>query len=91
MIPLTARCVSPHAAVWAASFGVLPVTTESQESICYSATIWLELKGDGAVAEANRMLDETRRRGDGRAIIDWLKIIAALEDMRDRRCAVSAP
>jgi hypothetical protein len=69
---------------------VFPVTTQEDANICYSATIWLELKGDGALAEATRMLDETRRRGDGRATINWIKIIAALEEMQDQSCAMTA-
>lgn len=53
-----------------------------------SAAIWLELKGDQALAEAGRMLAETRRRGDARATEIWLKIIAAIEEIHHRTHAV---
>ena len=64
--------------------GLRHVMTDSEISIYRSATIWLELKGDRAVDEAGKMLNETRRRGDGRSADLWVKIITALEDLRHR-------
>jgi len=49
-----------------------------------SATIWLELKGGNALAEAGHMLAETRRRGDARATETWRRIIAAIEEIQRR-------
>ena len=58
--------------------------TDLEQGIYRSATIWLELKGEAAVAEAGKMLSETQRRGNRRAVENWLKIIAALEDIQQR-------
>lgn len=58
--------------------------SDPEQGFYRSATIWLELKGDKAVAEASRMAIETRRRGNGRAADNWIKIIAALEDLQQR-------
>jgi hypothetical protein len=57
---------------------------QPDDGICRSATIWLELKGENALAEAGRMLAEVRQRGDARASESWLKIIAALEEIHHR-------
>jgi hypothetical protein len=57
---------------------------DSERSIYHSATIWLELKGEQALDEAGRMLNETVRRGDRRSADLWARIIAALEDLRAR-------
>ena len=62
---------------------------DPEQGIYRSATIWLELKGDRAVAEAARMATETRRRGNGRAADSWIKIIAALEDLQHRAPMIS--
>ena len=62
---------------------------ETELGIYRSATIWLELKGENALAEADRMLSEIRRRGDRRAADNWLKIIAAVEDLQQREAIVS--
>lgn len=57
---------------------------ETETSIYRSATIWLALKGERAVDEAGRLMQETRRRGDGRSADLWARIIAAVEDLRAR-------
>jgi hypothetical protein len=54
-----------------------------------SATIWLELKGPRARAEAARMLAETKERGDARSVEAWLQIIAALEAIEHRTHATA--
>jgi hypothetical protein len=61
------------------------VTSDGSEASIYrSATIWFELKGEQAIDEAGRWMTETARRGDRRAAAQWVKIIAALEDLRSR-------
>ena len=64
--------------------GLPRMGTESELGIYRSAAIWLEHKGENAVAEAGRLLTEIRRRGDGRSADSWLEIIAALEDLQHR-------
>jgi hypothetical protein len=63
--------------------------TDLEQGIYRSAAIWLELKGETAIAEAGKMRNETQRRGNGRAADSWLKIIAALEDIRHREAVPS--
>ena len=50
--------------------------------IIHSATMWLELHGDSAIPEARRLTTELRAKGDLDGADRWLKIIVAIEDMR---------
>jgi hypothetical protein len=67
----------------------MAVMTDPKISATRSATIWLELKGESARAEAARMLAETKERGDARAVEAWLQIIAALEAIEHRTLALA--
>jgi hypothetical protein len=58
--------------------------TDPEIGATRSATIWLEIKGANARAEAARMLAETKERGDARSVEAWLQIIAALEAIEHR-------
>jgi hypothetical protein len=51
--------------------------------IIHSATMWLELHGDNAISDARRMAAEIRGKGDLDGADQWLKIIVALEDLRN--------
>jgi hypothetical protein len=53
-------------------------------SIIHSATMWLELHGDNAIPEARRMAAELRGKGDLDGADTRLKIIVAIEEMRQR-------
>jgi hypothetical protein len=50
--------------------------------VIHSATMWLELHGDNAIPEARRMAAEIRGKGDLDGADTWLKIIVAIEEMR---------
>jgi hypothetical protein len=47
-----------------------------------SVTMWFDLHGDEAVAEARKMVATMRGRGDLDGADSWLRIIVALEEMR---------
>lgn len=50
--------------------------------IRHSAALFLELHGDEAVPEARKMAAAMRERGDLDSADTWLRIIVALDEMR---------
>jgi hypothetical protein len=51
--------------------------------ITHSATLWLELHFENAIPEARRMATEMHSRGNLDGADTWLKVIVALEDLRN--------
>lgn len=47
-----------------------------------SAHLWLELHGENAVTEARSMVRQFRDRGDEAGADTWLRIIIAIEALR---------
>ena len=56
--------------------------TVSDLDIFRSASMYLELHGDQAVAKAREMVRTMKERGDNDGADAWLRIIVAIETMR---------
>ena len=50
--------------------------------IIHTASMWLEVHGDNAVAEARRMAAEMQVKSDRDGADTWLKIIEAIEEIQ---------
>jgi len=50
--------------------------------IIHSASLWLELHGENAIAEARIMAAEMRAKGDRNGADTWLQIIVAIEELQ---------
>jgi hypothetical protein len=61
----------------------------SDLGIIHSASLWLELHGENAIAEARIMAAEMRAKGDTDGADTWLQIIVAIEELR--RTAMGRP
>ena len=57
--------------------------------IIHSASLWLDLHGENAIAEARIMAAEMRAKGDTDGADTWLQIIVAIEELR--RTAMGRP
>ena len=50
--------------------------------IIHSASLWLELHGENAIAEARIMAAEMRAKGDVDGADTWLQIIVAIGELQ---------
>jgi hypothetical protein len=50
--------------------------------IIHSASIWLELHGENAIAETRRMAAEMQAKGDQEGADTWLQIIVAIGELQ---------